>query len=78
MKEVKLNDMGPGDSGRISKISGAGTSKKRLMDMGLVRGSEIKVIRTAPLGDPVEFEIKGYSLTLRKQDAEAVFVEVED
>jgi ferrous iron transport protein A len=78
MKEVKLNEMGSGDSGKIKKIMGTGAAKKRLMDMGLVRSSEIKVIRTAPMGDPVEFEVKGYNLTLRKQDSEAVLVEVDE
>jgi ferrous iron transport protein A len=47
------------------------------MDMGIVRGSEIKVIRRAPLGDPVEFEIRDYNLTLRKREAELIYVSLE-
>jgi Fe2+ transport system protein FeoA len=47
-----------------------------MMDMGLVTGAEVKVVRVAPLGDPIEFEVKGYSLSLRKSEARNVFVEV--
>jgi len=47
------------------------------MDMGIVRGSKIKVIRRAPLGDPVEFEIRDYNLTLRKKEAESIYVSLE-
>jgi ferrous iron transport protein A len=76
MSECVLKDMDPGGVGVVKKIIGSGKTKKRLMDMGLVRGSEIRIIRTAPMGDPVEIEVKGYSLTLRKQDAEEVVLEV--
>lgn len=74
MDELSLNDAKPGYEGRVIRIGGGGETKKRLLDMGLVRGAKIKVIRTAPMGDPVEFEIRGYRLTLRKNDAEAVIV----
>jgi ferrous iron transport protein A len=47
-----------------------------MMDMGLVPGTEVKVVRVAPLGDPVEFEVKGYSLSLRKSEAREITVEV--
>lgn len=77
MFERILSDMVPGESWIIKRITGGGAARKRLMDMGLVRGSQIMVVRTAPMGDPVEFTIKGYSLTLRKDDAQSVLVEVE-
>jgi ferrous iron transport protein A len=47
-----------------------------MMDMGLLKGTEIKVVRLAPLGDPIEFEVKGYNLSLRKKEARLVEVEV--
>ncbi|HDH10102.1 MAG TPA: ferrous iron transport protein A, partial [Chloroflexi bacterium] len=49
---------------------------RRMMDMGLVAGAEVKVVRVAPLGDPVEFEVKGYHLSLRRSEARNVIVEV--
>jgi Fe2+ transport system protein FeoA len=48
------------------------------MDMGIVRGSKIKMIRRAPLGDPVEFEIRDYNLTLRKKEAELIYISLEE
>jgi len=48
-----------------------------MMDMGLVSGAEVKVIRVAPLGDPVEFQVKGYSLSLRKSEARNITIEVQ-
>ena len=72
--ELKLNDLEPGQKGVVVSIKGSGTTRRRIMDMGIVRGSEIKVIRKAPLGDPVEFEIRDYNLTLRKKEAELIYV----
>lgn len=69
-----LKDLKPGEKGTIHQINGVGPVKRRLMDMGLVRGSEVVVEKTAPLGDPVEVTIKGYKLTLRKADAENVII----
>ena len=71
--EKRLSEMEPGEEGRIIKIE---TKQKRLMDMGIVKGAEIKVIRKAPLGDPVEFFLRGYNLSLRKEDASVVWVKI--
>jgi Fe2+ transport system protein FeoA len=71
----KLSELEPGYTGVVVKIAGDASTRRRIMDMGVVRKSTIKVIRRAPLGDPVEFEIKDYNLTLRKRDAENVLVE---
>jgi ferrous iron transport protein A len=76
--ELQLNDLEPGQKGVVVSIKGSGATRRRIMDMGVVRGSEIKVIRRAPLGDPVEFEIRDYNLTLRKSEAERIYVSLEE
>jgi ferrous iron transport protein A len=76
--ELQLNDLEPGQKGVVVNIKGSGATRRRIMDMGIVRGSEIKVIRRAPLGDPVEFEIRDYNLTLRKKEAELIYVSLEE
>jgi Fe2+ transport system protein FeoA len=76
--ELQLNDLEPGQKGVVVNIKGSGATRRRIMDMGIVRGSEIKVIRRAPLGDPVEFEIRDYNLTLRKSEAERIYVSLEE
>ena len=70
-----LRDVKPKESARIVKIGGAGSIRRRLMDMGLVAGSEVTVQRVAPLGDPIEIRLKGYNLTLRKGEAASILVE---
>jgi len=71
-----LIDMEPGEEGIIVSIKGDGAIRRRLMDMGVIRGARIEVVRRAPLGDPVEFVVKGYNLALRKDEAACVYVEV--
>ncbi len=71
----KLRDLKPGEKGKITKISGSGPVHRRILDMGVVKGAEIEVERVAPLGDPVEIKIKGYHLSLRKEEASNVYVE---
>jgi len=75
MGEKTLRDVKPRESARIVKVGGAGSIRRRLMDMGLVAGSEITVQRVAPLGDPIEIRLKGYNLTLRKEEASSILVE---
>ena len=75
MDEVTLDELEPGQKGRILRIKGAGEINKRIVDMGLVRGTTIEVERVAPLGDPVEFRLKGYHLSLRKEEARSIWVE---
>ena len=65
-----------GARGRIAAIGAVGPMKRRLMDMGLVPGEEVTVVKVAPLGDPIEVKVKGYALSLRKQEAEGIAVEV--
>lgn len=72
----KLSDMKVGETGIIVNIVGKGPLLRRMLDMGLIRETKVKVIRRAPLGDPIEFEVKGYNLSLRRDEADHVFVEV--
>jgi Fe2+ transport system protein FeoA len=71
-----LSELKPKEKGKIAKVGGGGSIHRRLLDMGLVSGSEIEVERVAPLGDPMQVRIKGYHLTLRKEEAANIQVEV--
>ena len=70
-----LKDVKCGQTVRVKKIQGEGPVRRRIMDMGITKGSKIYVRKVAPLGDPVEINIRGYELTLRKFDAEMIIVE---
>lgn len=71
-----LKEMAVGDSGRIVGFGeGSKAYRKKLLSMGLTPGEEFSVTRYAPMGDPVEIQVRGYSLSLRKEEAEAVLVE---
>ena len=70
-----LRDVKVGDTVKVKKLHGEGAVKRRIMDMGITRGVEIYVRKVAPLGDPVELNVRGYELSLRKSDAEMVEVE---
>jgi len=73
-----LGDMRPGEKGVIVRIAGRGPARRRLLDMGITTGTPFEVERVAPLGDPVEIKVKGYHLSLRKEEAARVQVEVHD
>ncbi len=70
-----LKDVLPGEKVKVVKFSADSAAKRRIMDMGITKGADITVIKTAPLGDPVEINVRGYELTLRKFDAETILVE---
>ncbi len=72
---MTLNQLGIGQSARIVSISGEEEIADRIMEMGLIEGTSIRVVRFAPLGDPIEIEARGYHLTLRKQEASLVEIE---
>jgi DtxR family transcriptional regulator, Mn-dependent transcriptional regulator len=74
--QVPLSELKKGQEAIIVKVGGEGAVKRRMMDMGVVTGSAISVIRVAPFGDPIEFSIKGYSLSLRKSEASDILVEL--
>ncbi len=67
-----LRDAKVGDTVRIRKLHGEGALKRRIMDMGLTKGVEVRIRKTAPLGDPIEVTVRGYELSLRKADAEMI------
>ncbi len=77
-KQIPLSELPQGKRGIVVKINAQGALKRRLLDMGLVSGAIITLERVAPMGDPVEFTVKGYHLSLRKKEAEQVIVEAED
>lgn len=70
-----LKDLQVGESGKVVKITGAGPTKRRIMDMGVIKGAEVMVRKVAPLGDPIEINLRGYELSLRKAEAENIIVE---
>lgn len=72
---IPLTTLQPGEIGCIKQLPGDHLLANRLREMGLLLGTEITFIRKAPLGDPLEFRLRGYSLSLRKKDAEQVLVE---
>ena len=70
-----LKDVKVGETAVVVRLHGEGAVKRRIMDMGLTRGTEVHVRKVAPLGDPVEVTVRGYELSLRKDDAEMIEVE---
>ena len=70
LKEVKV-----GETVKVVKINGEGALRRRIMDMGITKGQLISVRRVAPLGDPIEIIVRGYELSLRKDEAEKIEVE---
>ncbi|MHA1379699.1 MAG: FeoA family protein [Candidatus Helarchaeota archaeon] len=78
MKEISLSQVKPGDKGKISKIAGDIKYRERVLDLGITRGTLIEIVRNAPLGDPVEFIIRGYKLSLRKEEAKDIYVILEE
>ena len=70
-----LRDVKIGDTVQVVKLHGEGAVKRRIMDMGITKGVEIYVRKLAPLGDPVEVNVRGYELSIRKADAEMIEVE---
>lgn len=71
-----LSDFIVGESGKIKSVSGEGRIRRRLFDMGVTPGAELTMKKKAPLGDPIEITIRGYELTLRKDEASCVEVEL--
>ena len=73
MNETTLNMMQPGDTGTINKILTTDPKiRMRLLELGLLKGTAIEIVRFAPLGDPIEIKIRGYRLSIRKEEAESV------
>ena len=72
LKEIRV-----GETVKVKKLSGEGPVKRRIMDMGITKGTDIYVRKVAPFGDPVEVTVRGYELSLRKEDAQMIEVEKE-
>lgn len=70
-----LKDVKVGEKTRVIKVHGQGALKRRIMDMGVTKGVEVYVRKLAPLGDPIEINVRGYELSLRKEDASLIEVE---
>ena len=70
-----LNNLAVGESATIKKIGSVGQTRRRIMDMGLTKGVDVTVRKVAPLGDPIQLNVRGYELSIRKADAEMVEVE---
>ncbi len=70
-----LKESKPGDKVRVVKIGGSGPVKRRIMEMGLIKGVDVFIRKVAPFGDPVEITVRGYELSLRKADAELIGIE---
>ncbi len=70
-----LDQLNPGEAGVVTKVTGSGAIKRRIVDMGLVAGTAIKVQKFAPLGDPMEVKVKNFNLSLRK--TEAALIEIQ-
>lgn len=73
MKTLKESKVG--DTVRVVKLHGEGAVKRRIMDMGLTKGVDVRIRKVAPLGDPIEVTVRGYELSIRKADAEMIEVE---
>ncbi|HEX9939760.1 MAG TPA: FeoA family protein [Longimicrobium sp.] len=70
-----LSELDPGERGRVTAIEGDADAVRRLMDLGLIRGTTLELVRRAPLGDPLEVRLRGFMLTLRRSEAEHITVE---
>ena len=73
MKTLKQVEVG--STVRVAKLHGEGAVRRRIMDMGLTKGTEVYIRKVAPLGDPIEITVRGYELSLRKADAQMIEVE---
>ncbi|HET6273388.1 MAG TPA: FeoA family protein [Bacteroidota bacterium] len=73
--EVQLDTMIPGERGTVSRINTVGSAlKQRLLEMGLIRGTLVELVRVAPMGDPIEVRVRGYRLSMRRLEAESVII----
>ena len=71
-----LSDLLPGEKGIVKKVTGNSMIKRRIVDMGVVAGTVVEVQKFAPLGDPMEIKVKGFNLSLRKNEAEMIELEI--
>ncbi len=77
MPVLPLSQMQAGQAGTIEELAGQGSVCHRLLEMGITRGTTIEVVRFAPMGDPIDIKVRGYHLSLRRQEAEVIKVLIE-
>ncbi len=70
----KLNDVKIGETAIVARLNGQGALRRRIMDMGITKGTPIYLRKVAPLGDPIEITVRGYELSLRREDAKNIIV----
>jgi ferrous iron transport protein A len=71
-----LDQLKPGQTAHVVHVGSSGPTRRRIADMGVIRGTAVEVVRIAPLGDPIEVQVKGYRLSLRKGEAAQIAVEL--
>ncbi len=76
MTAVKLKDLKPGQRGKVLKVNAREGANKRMVEMGVTPGAVVEVKRVAPLGDPIDIKVKGYHLSMRKDEADGIEIEV--
>ena len=72
---MTINDLQIGEQGVISRVGGEGALRLRLLDMGLIPGTKVRLHKVAPMGDPIQIQVRGYELTIRRDDAKLIDVE---
>ena len=78
MKKVPLSEIRAGQQGIVAEVKDQGPVSQRLLEMGIIRGTTVEVVRFAPMGDPIDIKIRGYHLSLRREEAEGIIVAVDD
>lgn len=73
-QEIPLSHLQPGESGEVLRLTATGSIRQRLLEMGFVRGAKLRVEKLAPMGDPMELVIKGYHLSLRREESSCILV----
>lgn len=77
-RAVCLSELNPGDEGAITRVDAKGSIRRRLLEMGFTRGERLRVVKLAPLGDPMEIILKGYHLSLRREESICILVDRDD
>ena len=72
---MKLNELRAGETARVERVEGEGALRQHILDMGMIPGVEVAMVKLAPLGDPMELRLRGYELTLRLAEAENIIIE---
>ena len=72
---MNLNDLKPGQKGKVTKLLGLGYLRRRIIDMGIIPGTTILMKRVAPFGDPIQINVRGYELSIRKSEAQEILID---